>query len=128
MKETLATVGGKQISAAIGVFTGDKQITFSGKFAVKPSKAVFDPVEETINGRFVGFDDEKKELLIQTESKQIRVNYSPVQICIVEVAKAVKKARQYTIRTHRTTSRCGIDVFSYVPDAANKLNNEGRSY
>lgn len=115
VSETLSSAGGKRLALPIFVQLDQQPLLkLDGKFGAKPSQANFHAEERILNGRFVGFDLTKNELLFLTAEKKIAVNFDPRQVDLQDIASAASNGRDCTIRTHRTISANGSDVHAYV--------------
>lgn len=122
IQETLVSAGGKKLAQPLHVQSGQRSQLIKGKLGAKPSRANFHPEEVILKGVFDGFSLEKRELTFKSDEKMIHINFEKEIVSLVEIAKAASEKRMCVVRTHRTISLRGEDVFAYLPEGVFRLS------
>ena len=115
VSETLGVAGGRRLAQPIHIqLDNQPTLKMAGKFGAKPSLANFHPQETVLDGKFVGFDLTKKELLFSTVEKRININFDQRQLNLEHISRLAINEQQCVVRTHRTIASNGQEVFAYL--------------
>ena len=118
--EVLNGNGGKRFTTPVHVVVDDQEFKLDGKLGAKLNCANFHPQEVRLTGKFFGFDGQKGELFFLTESGQIHINFEQDLVDLLAVVQTYLDRKECEIRVHKTISKQGAAVYSFLPDGTLK--------
>lgn len=116
VKETLNEIGGRRLVEPVSIEVGGTTLSLEGKLGAKQSKLNLHPREERLTGRFVGIKVDPAELLFKTETKALSLSCARPLVDFQAVLNASLSGEICEIRTQKTISVGGREIYTYQPD------------
>ena len=113
VQDALRSLANRKIKAPIHVNFCGSNICLEGKFAPRANMAVYEPKQISLFGRMLGFDTDRKILLMQIERKVVDIHYLEDELPLVQVAELAQLGSETHVRARQTLDHLGREVLCY---------------